>query len=96
VGSSRKDGNQLLLKAYDYAIGVDLDGLPEDALTLDPLTDPQAATWEEGQTHATTDVQIHGPAQRLTLMIKKNRARSPRPQGGNVPVLGFQIVQLGN
>ena len=89
-------GNDLKNKAYDIAIGVNLEQIPKERLQIQPVVDSEAKSWVEGQTHVVQDVVIKSSQDRLTMIMIKNRDRSPRPAGGNSPIQGFQIIQLNS
>ena len=86
-----KWGNFLTDKAYDCSIGV---GQRTESHLIHPLEDALAGSWVDGQTHVVGEVTISGSHEYLTLIVKKNRSRSPVPTGGGAPILGVQIMQL--
>jgi hypothetical protein len=87
-------GNYLELKAFRNAIGINLSELPETKTLITPLDDPNAADWVEGQTHSVGIVQVESLEDYVTLLSRKDRDASPKPQGGRSVIVGFQIVQI--
>lgn len=88
-----KWGNALTDKAYVNSIGAS-ESAPTQ-IPIDPLDDPDASKWVQGQTHAVTKLVVDGPDEYVILIVSKDRAGSPVPVGGGAKILGVQIVQLG-
>jgi len=90
-----KWGNYLVSKAYKSVVSAgDADLDSGTLLYHDPLVDPAAKSWVEGQTHIAAQVHISGPDEYLTIRTTKDRARSPTPGGGNSVISAVQIIQL--
>lgn len=90
-----KWGNYLVSKAYKSVIAPgDASLASGSVLYHDPLDDPDAKSWVEGQTHVVADVEISNPDEYLTILTTKDRERSPKPGGGNSVISAIQIIQL--
>ncbi|MEK6237586.1 MAG: FecR family protein [Planctomycetales bacterium] len=87
-------GNNLALKAFQAAVGVNRNQLPDAPDRIAPLDDPDAKHWVEGQTHLVAEVELSNSNDYLTVMTRKDRDASPNPKGGNSPIVAVQIIQL--
>jgi len=88
-------GNFLTDKAYTCSIGVGEPSRP-GLQSVSPLDDANANEWVEGQTHIRSEVVIDSPEDYLTLIVKKDRSRSPVPKGGGATILGVQIIRVSS